>query len=740
MPSTNTESQNQNIAMKQKKKTVSKSKSKKEDKKEEIKSRTKKNNESEDNLSDQEEEEEDDDDEDLDLVADDEIDTLEYHKFLSKLFPSRYINNKIKAGKKIKESEKEESNSDEEEDSEEDDSSFNDEELLKKKGKRGKGKGGKKEKINLFLISTGKKNSKYDDDYEEDDDEDIWEDYDSEFDDSYCDFDSDGISYGTEDENESVSTVSSIITSTSSDEKKGKKKGKKNKDKKDKKEDKKEKKEEKKEKEGEKKEEKKEDKKDKKEENEGEKKEGEKKDTKELIKDLETMIANTKNSTLKTELQECIEKYKKLDEKKDKKTREKNKRIFRKIVSENKSMNDFTFFEKLDVETQRKTIGQLREINNTIIISKPYRMTLLEADIPIHLKGTALKKINTLKYMEPGSGEYYKIKHWVDNFMRIPFGKYENLPLSINDGVEKCHEFMEMSKKTLDEAVYGLNDAKMQIMQMLGQLISNPGALGTAIAIHGPMGTGKTSIVKEGISKILNRPFAFIALGGATDSSFLEGYSYTYEGSTWGQIVQILIESKCMNPVIYFDELDKVSDTPKGDEIIGILTHLTDTTQNSQFHDKYFSEIDFDLSKCLFIFSYNDETKINPILRDRMYRIYTKGYDKKEKTIISQKYLLPKIAQQVNFNEGDIIIPDECIDYIVETYCKEDGVRTLKRCLEIIYTKINLYRLMKPGTNLFEKEMSIQVEFPYKVTKDTIQKLIKKEENIKMDILYSLYV
>jgi ATP-dependent Lon protease len=90
-----------------------------------------------------------------------------------------------------------------------------------------------------------------------------------------------------------------------------------------------------------------------------------------------------------------------------------------------------------------------------------------------------------------------------------------------------------------------------------------------------------------------------------------------------------------MNPVIYFDELDKISDTPKGEEIAGILTHLTDTSQNSQYHDKYFAEVDFDLSKCLFIFSYNDESKVNPILRDRMYRIHTKGYDKKQKTIIS---------------------------------------------------------------------------------------------------------
>jgi ATP-dependent Lon protease len=280
----------------------------------------------------------------------------------------------------------------------------------------------------------------------------------------------------------------------------------------------------------------------------------------------------------------------------------------------------------------------------------------------------------------------------------------------------------------------------MQIMQMLGQLVTNPAAIGTAIAIKGPPGTGKTTLVKEGISKILNRPFAFIALGGATDSSFLEGHSYTYEGSIWGKIVQILIDSRCMNPVIYFDELDKISDTPKGEEIAGILTHLTDTTQNSQFHDKYFAEIDFDLSKCLFIFSYNDESKINPILKDRMYRIQTKGYDKKQKTVISNEYMLPKIREQVKFNTEDIIIPEDALHHIIENHCnKEDGVRNLKRCLEIIYTKLNLYRLMKPGSNLFEAEMSLKVEFPFMVTKEIVDKLIKKETEINT-ALFGLYV
>ena len=319
-------------------------------------------------------------------------------------------------------------------------------------------------------------------------------------------------------------------------------------------------------------------------------------------------------------------------------------------------------------------------------------------------------------------------------------GKYENLPISIDDGVDKCHEFMENAQKTLDDAVYGLNDAKMQIMQMLGQLLTNPKSIGTAIAIHGPPGTGKTSLVKEGISKILNRPFAFIALGGATDSSFLEGHGYTYEGSTWGKIVQILIDSKCMNPVIYFDELDKISDTPRGEEIAGILTHLTDTTQNNQFHDKYFAEINFDLSKCLFIFSYNDESKVNPILKDRMYRIQTKGYNQKQKTVIGKNYLLPKIQEQVRFDEKEIIIPDETIHYIIENHCnKEDGVRNLKRCFEIIYTKLNLYRLMKPGSNLFEEDMSLKVEFPFTVTMEIVDKLIKIDKG-NVSALYSMYV
>ena len=438
------------------------------------------------------------------------------------------------------------------------------------------------------------------------------------------------------------------------------------------------------------------------------------------------------------------EKKKEIDKNKNKvqkKEKMKNLGKFKKSLKEKNNMNDFKFFQKLDVSEQQTILSQVEEIQSEMRVDKPYRIKLLECDIPTSYKASAFKKINMLRNMDPGGGEYYKMKNWVDTFMRIPFGKIKSLPLTIDDGIEKCNTYMTNAKKTLDETVYGLDDAKMQIMQLIGQWITNPSAVGTAIAIKGPPGTGKTTLVKEGISKILNRDFAFIALGGATDSSFLEGHGYTYEGSTWGKVVEILTQCTSMNPIIYFDELDKISDTPKGDEINGILTHLTDTSQNSEFHDKYFSEIHFDLSKCLFIFSYNDESRVNPILKDRMYRIQTEGYNDKEKTEIAKNYLLPKIREQVKFKEEEILINDAVLGKIITDYTmQEKGVRNLKRCLEIIYTKLNLYRLMSKDSIIFDEKNKMDVTFPYTVVESDLKKLLKKEDSLTSEVHRALYI
>ena len=462
----------------------------------------------------------------------------------------------------------------------------------------------------------------------------------------------------------------------------------------------------------------------------------------ELKKHLSDKVAKNPNSKMLVEkLEECRKSIRKLV----KKVRMKNAKKYNKMVNNGvKRQSEIEYFKKeMSNQEQIRVMKELKKVNEHVDVKKPYRLSLLDSTIPAKYKATVLQKVNMLRTMEPGDPEYYKLKTWVDAFMRIPFGVTKNLNVSMADGIDVCSDFMENAMKTLDECVYGLNDAKMQIMQMIGQWISNPDALGTAIAIHGPPGTGKTSLVKEGISKILGREFSFIALGGTGDASFLEGHGYTYEGSLWGKIVQILMDSKCMNPVIYFDELDKVSDTPRGEEIIGILTHLTDTSQNSQFHDKYFSEVELDLSKCIFIFSYNDESKINPILKDRMYRIQTKGYDAKEKIIIARNFLLPKIRDQVNFEEDAVIIPDETMKDLIANKSimrGEEGVRNLKRSLEIIHTKLNLFRLMKPEKNIFEKDMDLKIQFPIEVTSDHVKKLIKNNDEPLNQSVLAMYV
>lgn len=464
----------------------------------------------------------------------------------------------------------------------------------------------------------------------------------------------------------------------------------------------------------------------------------------------EKLHKNPHSKILIRAMKDCRESISKLV----KKSRSNNAKDYYKLIkTETKTTaSEIDYFKnKLSHKEQVEIMKELAIINGHINIDKPYRLSLLQTNLPAKYKATVMQKLNVMRSMEPGESEYNKMKTWVDGFMRVPFNVYKSLSVNMDDGLDVCDKFMRNARGQLDECVYGLDDAKLQIMQLMGQWVTNPSAMGSAIAIHGPPGTGKTQLAKEGISKILGREFAFITLGGAGDSSFLEGHSYTYEGSMWGKIVQILMESKCMNPVIFFDELDKLSDSAKGQELTGILTHLTDTTQNNQFHDKYFSEVDFDISKCLFIFSYNDENLVNPILKDRMYRIKTKGYDCSEKVIIANKYILPKIREQVNFKEGDIIIPDETLKYIISSAKfthNEEGVRNLKRCLEVIYTKLNLFRLMhhtsegvdgKDKRHILGKDVDLKVAFPFTVTKRDVDLLIRSDDHASQSLL-AMYV
>ena len=245
----------------------------------------------------------------------------------------------------------------------------------------------------------------------------------------------------------------------------------------------------------------------------------------------------------------------------------------------------------------------------------------------------------------------------------------------------------------LDASIHGHVHAKTQIMKIIGQWMNGEQS-GYCFGFEGSPGIGKTSLAKKGLAQCLrdgdtSRPFAFIALGGSCNGSTLEGHSYTYVNSTWGRIADILMDTKCMNPIIYIDELDKVSKTEHGKEIIGILTHLIDTTQNDVFQDKYFSGIDIDLSKALFIFSYNDPAQIDRILLDRIHRIKFDNLSLDEKIVIVRKYILPEINRKMGFQDT-VVLSDDIIEYLITAYTFESGVRKLKEVLFDLFGEINI--------------------------------------------------
>lgn len=282
---------------------------------------------------------------------------------------------------------------------------------------------------------------------------------------------------------------------------------------------------------------------------------------------------------------------------------------------------------------------------------------------------------------------------------------------------------MEDVKSVLDKSIYGHQNAKRQIERVIGQWVTGKQS-GYCFGFEGPPGVGKTSLARKGLAYCLKdedgttRPFSFIALGGSSNGSTLSGHNYTYVGSTWGRIVDILMEHKCMNPIIFIDELDKVSKTENGKEIIGILTHLIDPTQNESYQDKYFSGIDIDLSNALFIFSYNDVSAIDRILLDRIHRIKFDHLTLSDKIEITKNYILPELYEKIGLKDM-FIFKDDSIKFIIETYTNESGVRKLKELLFEIISEINL--------EILKHNKKFQI--PIDITIDNIKNIYLKEKH-----------
>lgn len=347
-------------------------------------------------------------------------------------------------------------------------------------------------------------------------------------------------------------------------------------------------------------------------------------------------------------------------------------------------------------------------------------------NMPHYVKKIALDKVEEMK---SGSSEYYKQKIYLDILLNYPWpciGKDDNDIFSnIGSDLDESKKFIDKVKTSLDEKVYGHDECKSVMQELIGKWLTNPKSTGKAIGLSGPPGVGKTMIAKA-LGDALSIPFTQINLGGMEDRCILSGHSYTYSAAQPGLIVRKMVDAGKSRCIMYFDELDKACTKHGINEIYNVLIHVTDPNTNSQFSDSFFNEVTFRLDQVLFVFSYNDPEKVDKILLDRMEKIEVKPYTMADKLEISKKFLLNEISESIGVKSNYINFQDSDIEYIIEHYTFEAGVRELKRKLEAIYLKLNLDRIYRRGVFEINKPDNIIIN------RENIDKYLNKPNlNIK---------
>ena len=409
--------------------------------------------------------------------------------------------------------------------------------------------------------------------------------------------------------------------------------------------------------------------------------------------------------------------------KKESKEVKKFVKLISKPHEENTIDDQIDQFKGLTAEKQARIIETLERKPTTPEESLMFK--ILSMKLPAETQAMVLGKYQSLQTLDGSSGEYFKLRNWLEKLTSIPFGLYKEIPIKIEDGQETCGAFMQKARRYLEEAIYGQEEAKMQILQFIATKIANPNGRGLSLLLSGPPGIGKTSLIKNGIAKALGWPFQFISLGGDSDATTYTGHQLVYESSHCGKIVNSVVAAKSMSMVLMFDELDKISATPKGEEVQNLLIHLTDPVQNEDFEDKYLSGVPIDLSKVMFVFSANDLNKIDRVLLDRMTVVELEGYNSKEKLAITENFLLPAALKEVNLNEK-VGISKEILEHVIREHAGEEkGVRQLKRCIEQITQKVNMLRMFNT------KELPFHIpdfHLPFVLKKDHVDLFLKQKK------------
>lgn len=294
-----------------------------------------------------------------------------------------------------------------------------------------------------------------------------------------------------------------------------------------------------------------------------------------------------------------------------------------------------------------------------------YRNKINSLKCSDEIKEKLLKECDKLSKMPGGSHEGTVERNYLDKCLEIPFGKFTKD--SIN---------LEKARKILDKEHYGLDKVKERIVDSLAVYKRNPDFNGQILCLAGPPGVGKTSIVKS-LAKSMGRKYVRIALGGIHDEAEIRGHRKTYIGSMPGRIVEAVIKSGVMNPIILLDEIDKIGNDFKGDPSSALLEAL-DPEQNNTFADHYI-EFPIDLSKVLFITTANDVSAIAEPLYDRMEVIELNSYTSLEKFHIAKNHLIKKEMTKHSLSAREFKMTDGAINTVIESYTREAGVRKLEK-------------------------------------------------------------
>jgi endopeptidase La len=381
-------------------------------------------------------------------------------------------------------------------------------------------------------------------------------------------------------------------------------------------------------------------------------------------------------------------------------------------------------------------LEKINSINTNDIDLK--KQILTNKNMPDYVKKIALHKLDELK---SSSSENYKHIDYVKTLTEYPWigQNYSDIFSILNNDILQAKEFISNAKNKMQDYIFGHDKSKEMIIELIAKWISNPKSIGKCIGLHGPPGVGKTLFGKA-LGYILNIPFAQINVGGIDDASILSGHSFTYSNAQPGLIIRKMVQAGSPRCIIFIDEIDKTGIKYGINEVINVLIHITDPNSNENFNDKFFQEVTFPLNKVLFIFSYNDESKIDKILLDRIEQIDVEQYSLNEKIIIFKKHLLKEILNEINFTEDSIKISDEIIEYLIENYTNESGVRSLKRKLEKILLSLNLNKLYQTGVYLNNtKQITIDKELINNILQKSPIKIKKIIEKPHIGIINGLY-